>query len=394
MHPLKAFILSSSLLTGSVLARGRTLYVSHYDGHIYTLKFDPKNPDPNTSLTLSNTLQACGSMPSWLELDTYTNTLYCVDESGTSQTSGNGSLTALDITAPKKPRVVSETETLAGGVASVIYDAGDDEKFIAIAHYEGSSLSTFPLPLTNDSSALQTFLFTLTGPVTDPSRQDAPHPHEVFLDPTNSFILSPDLGADLIRIFAINPSDGTLTECEAYKTTPGNGPRHGAFSNQGDTLYITNELANTVSTYTVSYNGNNTPCALSLDLQQEIVPSPSGTLPASFVAEIRIPRHSTDVYITVRGDQSFAPNDTIAFLDESSSATGLTPKNLTSSFGAYPRTLVISEDGCLVAVGNQKSSSVAIVERDAETGELGALLGSLEVGSVEAGLSSVIWGSD
>lgn len=133
---------------------------------------------------------------------------------------------------------------------------------------------------------------------------------------------------------------------------------------------------------------------MSLDLQQEIVPSPSGTLPASFVAEIRIPRHSTDVYISVRGDQSFAPNDTIAFLDESSSATGLTPKNLTSSFGAYPRTLVISEDGYLVAVGNQKSSSVAIVERDAETGELGALLGSLEVGSVEAGLSSVIWGSD
>lgn len=130
MHPLTAFILSSSLLTGSVLARGRTLYVSHYDGHIYTLTFNPKNPNPNTSLTLSNTLQACGSMPSWLELDTYTNTLYCVDESGTSQTSGNGSLTALDIKAAKKPRVVAETGTLAGGVASVIYD----EKFIAIAH--------------------------------------------------------------------------------------------------------------------------------------------------------------------------------------------------------------------------------------------------------------------
>lgn len=157
-------------------------------------------------------------------------------------------------------------------------------------------------------------------------------------------------------------------------------------------MYITNELANTVSTYTISYNDSATNCALSLDLQDEIVPSPSGTLPASFLAEIRIPRNSADVYVSVRGDQSFAPNDTVAFLDGSSS--GLTPKNLTSSFGSYPRTLVISDDGALVAVGNQKSSSVAIVERDAETGELGALLGSLEVGSVEAGLSSVIWGSD
>lgn len=238
--------------------------------------------------------------------------------------------------------------------------------------------------------------------MTDPSRQDAPHPHEVFLDPTNSYILSPDLGADLIRIFAINSCDGTLTECDAYSTTPGDGPRHGAFSQDGETLYITNELANTVSTYTVSYNTTTTTttnatsaCALSLDLQQEIVPSPSGTLPASFVAEIRIPKNSTNVYVSVRGDQSFAPDDSVAFLDGSSDASGtLTAKNLTSSFGSYPRTLVISEDGSLVAVGNQKSSSVAIVARDGETGELGALLGSLEVGSVSAGLSSVIWGFD
>lgn len=258
---------------------------------------------------------------------------------------------------------------------------------------EGSSLSTFALPLTNTTLALQTFLFTLTAPITDPSRQDAPHPHEVFLDPTSSYILSPDLGADLIRVFSINAADGTLTQCDAHQTTPGNGPRHGVFSQQGETLYITNELANTVSTYTVSYNSSSSSCALSLDLQEEIVPSPSGTLPASFVAEIRIPNNSTDVYISIRGDQSFAPDDSVAFLD-GSSATGLTAKNLTSSFGSYPRTLVISDDGCLVAVGNQDSSSVAIVQRDSETGELGALLGSLAVGSVEAGLSSVIWGSD
>lgn len=75
-------------------------------------------------------------MPSWLELDVRgaKKTLYCVDESGTSQTSGNGSLTALDIKTAKKPVVIAETGTLAGGVASVVYRAGHDEKFIAIAH--------------------------------------------------------------------------------------------------------------------------------------------------------------------------------------------------------------------------------------------------------------------
>ncbi|EED23491.1 conserved hypothetical protein [Talaromyces stipitatus ATCC 10500] len=384
----------TSLLLFSATSLAKTLYVSHYDGHVYTLTYNTTDPNPETSLTLASTLTACGSMPSWLELDADAYLLYCIDETGTSQTSGNGSLTSFDISDVSRPAVVSETGTLAGGVASVIYEAGEEgEKFIAIAHYEGSSVSTFPLPLTNDTTALQTFLFTLTGPVTVPDRQDAPHPHSVFLDPTASYILSPDLGADLIRIFAINDSDGTLTECEAHKTVPGDGPRHGVFNQEGNRLYITNELADTVSTYSVSYKDDCT-CGLSLKLRNEIVPSPTGKLPTSYVAEIRIPNNSTNVYVTVRGDQSFAPDDSIAFLDPSPNPTGLVAKNLTSSFGSYPRTLVISEDGSLVAVGNQKSSSVAIVQRDVETGELGELVGNLQVGDVEAGLSSVIWGSD
>lgn len=131
MYMTKMHVLTTLLLAGTVLAK--TLYVSHYDGHVHTLTFDATNPDPRSSLTLANTIQACGSMPSWLELDAATKTLYCVDESGRTQTSGNGSLTAFDISTATKPRLVAETETLAGGVASVIYHAGD-KKFIAIAH--------------------------------------------------------------------------------------------------------------------------------------------------------------------------------------------------------------------------------------------------------------------
>lgn len=273
-------------------------------------------------------------------------------------------------------------------------------------------MSTFALPITNSSSALQTFEFTLTGPVTVPDRQDAPHPHDVIIDPTNSYILTPDLGADLIRIFAIDTqrNDGTLIECEPHKTTPGNGPRHAVFNH--NVLYVTNELADSVSTYSVSYRGdsdsdsnsNKKACALSLQLQQEFQPGPNNTLPAnSYVAEIRLVentcRQRADVYVSVRGDQGFAPDDSIAFLDAtSSSSSSASPafslQNLTSSFGSFPRTLVISDDGEYVAVGNQKSSSVAIVQRDSQTGQLGALLGNLQVGSVSAGLSSVIWGSD
>lgn len=50
---------------------------------------------------------------------------------------------------------------------------------------------------------LQNFPFTLTAPGTNPARQEAPHPHEALVDPTDSFIVVPDLGADLIRVFSI-----------------------------------------------------------------------------------------------------------------------------------------------------------------------------------------------
>lgn len=58
---------------------------------------------------------------------------------------------------------------------------------------------------------LQSFLFTLnqTGP--NPARQEAPHPHEVILDPTGSYVAVPDLGADLVRIFHIDNTTSLLT---------------------------------------------------------------------------------------------------------------------------------------------------------------------------------------
>jgi 6-phosphogluconolactonase (cycloisomerase 2 family) len=59
----------------------------------------------------------------------------------------------------------------------------------------------------------------MNGKGTTPSRQDAAHPHEVIVDPTRNFILTLDLGVDLIRIYSINNSTGALTSCGNYVET-------------------------------------------------------------------------------------------------------------------------------------------------------------------------------
>jgi 6-phosphogluconolactonase (cycloisomerase 2 family) len=261
-------------------------------------------------------------------------------------------------------------------------------------------VSNFKLPITDDSTALQTFEFTLPGPPTDPSRQDAPHPHETFLDPTGAYVLSPDLGSDLIHIFAIDKASGKLNQCDAFAVKGGNGPRHGAWwakpgNSGGDStayaLYISNELANTVSIYKASYKDN----CLVLDESDEIVPYPKDVPSTANVAEVRI-AGDRDVYVSVRNDQAFPPNDSMAFLQASVDDSTLTYTNLTTSYGKTPRTFVINNAGTLLAIGNQASSDVAIVARDPKTGALGELVAQLQVGAQGTpgqsdGLSSVIW---
>lgn len=85
-------------------------------------------------------------------------------------------------------------------------------------------------------------------------RQEAPHPHQAILDPTGKFLLLPDLGADLIRIYAL---DGTSVKPVApLEAAPGSGPRHAVFfkTTTGKTImYVIHELTNNVVGYDVTY---------------------------------------------------------------------------------------------------------------------------------------------
>lgn len=101
--------------------------------------------------------------------------------------------------------------------------------------------------------------FKLVKPGPNPARQDAPHPHEVILDPTGEFIITPDLGADLLRIFHIDSSTNELVALEPYSVVAGSGPRHGTFlqTDNATYLYVVTELTNTLTGYAVTYGSNN-----------------------------------------------------------------------------------------------------------------------------------------
>ena len=99
--------------------------------------------------------------------------------------------------------------------------------------------------------------YTLAAPGPNPDRQEAPHLHDAILDPTNKFLLSPDLGADLVRVFKLG-SSLTWTAATPAKAVAGSGPRHGAFAVVGKNtfFYTLNELDNSITGYSVTYKPN------------------------------------------------------------------------------------------------------------------------------------------
>jgi 6-phosphogluconolactonase (cycloisomerase 2 family) len=97
----------------------------------------------------------------------------------------------------------------------------------------------------------------MPGPGPVPNRQDAPHLHEAIVDPTQQYILVPDLGADLVRIYTIDQKTNILTAKTPLKAKAGSGPRHGAFTLDPIAghyvFYLVAEIASSVTAYRVTY---------------------------------------------------------------------------------------------------------------------------------------------
>ena len=71
------------------------------------------------------------------------------------------------------------------------------------------AITTFELPLSSCSEPLDHFNYS-APPGPNAARQSSPHPHQVILDPTGRFLVSPDLGSDVVHISAINATTGDI----------------------------------------------------------------------------------------------------------------------------------------------------------------------------------------
>ncbi|KAB8254497.1 Lactonase, 7-bladed beta-propeller-domain-containing protein [Aspergillus pseudonomiae] len=372
------------------------LYAASYAGKVTSLNLAGSG-ESHQLTTLSETTD-CGTSPSWLMLDRENDFLYCLDE-GIDRP--NSTLSSFKLNADGSFRKVKKLQTLMGPVASAFYTPVQqpDQRFFAVAHYSGSAVTTYSVdPASGHFNRTQSFTFTMPAPGPVPERQDAPHPHGVVVDPSGQFILVPDLGADLVRIFRICPTTGHLEENQPLVVAPGSGPRHAVFwisrkegriQPKNVRFYLVTELDNSLRGYDVTYSNNGT---ILFSKFYEGSTYGGSTPPAgSKAAEIAISPGNDRVVISNRNDNIFGTgNDSIAIfsLNNQAQTSATSFVGLYPSFGSFPRQFDINTEEGMVAIAQQNSHKISVVKWSEVTDTIGSLLAEKEF---DGEIPAVVW---
>ncbi|KAL8756855.1 MAG: hypothetical protein Q9184_004369 [Pyrenodesmia sp. 2 TL-2023] len=405
----------AALAATSTSVSATRLFASSYAGTITTLDLS-KLGNASYYLAKLDTNNGCSPNASWIEIDVKRRNLFCLDE---GMVTGNGSLTSFKIRnddTGKTLTQVAHTIIPNAPVNSALFTGPNGTQLLVVAHYAWA-LTTWKVdPATASYTGSQHFNFTMLKPGANAARQAAPHPHQVLIDPTNAYLVVPDLGADLIRVFYIDPKTLQVTPRPSINVPSGSGPRHGVFHTSkkadGTTSYhyfLVSELTSTIAGYSVAYLPNNGGITLTpLGSGKTYGPLTDAIFSGNAPAEVVLaPLSSGDVQLIVSNrnatfykdnpnpdpkNQTKIASDTLASFTlpkASDSSKALMYRGLSPAGGLFPRHFSINKKGDLVAVGLQNSGRVVIYERCLQTGKIGDTV----VADIEGlgAVTSVVW---
>lgn len=245
-----------------------------------------------------------------------------------------------------------------------------DRRFVLVANYAmgsgGPDQSVAVFPRLADGglgpAAASLRLDGALGPAAD--RQERPHAHMVTEVPEGGGVLIADLGLDLVAEYRL-AEDGTLSPVASVAVPAGGGPRHIAQHPNGRYVYVSNELASTVSVIRRAPGR--------LTLEQTVPTVRSGV--QSHAADIHLSPDGRFLYCSNRGD------DSIACFAVDGETGALTLLDIVSSGGATPRNFALTPGGRHLLVANQNGDAIVIFRRDEETGALTETGKRIEIGT-------------
>lgn len=230
-------------------------------------------------------------------------------------------------------------------------------KYLFTANYNEGTITEYNLGNRGEiETLLSVFRHYGSGP--NKSRQEEPHVHYVSLTPDEKYLCAVDLGIDKINVYSFNQKNGLLTHEEnlSVDVTPGSGPRHMTFSQDGRFAYLLTELSSEVIMLDMQ-PGNGT-----INKIQCI-----STLPYDFKGE----NYCAAIYLS--GDYLYASNrghDSIAIFKVTRSTGALEPVSIIHTCGEFPRDFAIDPTGRFLFAANQYSGTIVMFAIMPETGKL------------------------
>jgi 6-phosphogluconolactonase (cycloisomerase 2 family) len=332
------------------------------------------------TLTKSAFSNACGPYPSWITFASK-DQLYCVDEAWPSP---NGDFYSIKANADGTLESLTKAPTHGGPVSIVLYGSGG----AAVADYAGGGINAFDIRNPSSIVALNgpTFPAPTEAGVTEAQKQA--RPHQAVLDPTGKFVVFPDLGSDLIRVFKTDDSLA-LTEKPSHTLTRGTGPRHATFLKGTDKtyLYVINEIANTLKVFTVTYNADESLGFTEIYSQSthgvgQSVPAGTAAAEITFSPDNKFltlsSRLENTQEFTLANGTTIKSDPLITYSIDA--ATGQPTHVQTIAAGGYnPRHFSFNKAGTLVASALQAEGRIVVFERDVASGKIGKAIAEANI---------------
>jgi 6-phosphogluconolactonase len=229
--------------------------------------------------------------PTYVILSGNQKTLYAGSSDAVDGTEG-GSIAAYQVDGSK---LTLKSRHNTGSAGPCFQCLSADERFLYTANYHAGSLTVFPTTPDGLGERIQLIRHEGKGP--HPTRQQGPHVHQVSFIPGTNLLCVVDLGLDALIMYAQDPATGLLTLAGRLDCTPGSGPRHIIYGQNG-MIYLANELGNTVSVMKRVGDSAELVCL------QTLPTLPDGWSGESTCAAIRIDEQY--VYVSNRGHDSLA----------------------------------------------------------------------------------------
>jgi len=256
-------------------------------------------------------------------------------------------------------KFMNAVEVGDGGAAHVSVDATG--RTLLTAQYGGGSTGVFSLKADGSLDQRTQLVKHQGGSKFVPKRQDASHAHWTGFSPDNQFAFVPDLGLDKVVIYRVDAEASSIAPHGFGQISPGGGPRHMKFHNNGRWIYVLHELDLKVTVF--DYNSE----AGTMTAIQTIETVPRDQLAKEqfkSCSEVRVHPSGKFLYAANRG------HDTITAFRIDAETGELSLIEREHVRGATPRNFNIDPSGKWLLAAGQDSSTLASFAIDNDTGEL------------------------